>query len=206
MHVGTDEERAEPHRETPMTIPSPTAPSRDDVVVLPTGRPPLLLLEEIAPVALDRETGAPDTTAGRRRERALLVLASGVLILPGQRARVSAWGPAVAFQIEHVVIGGRPADWLVHDLVVDGRSQFGERRRPAQIPGEVFSPPASTRPTAPSDVALALAGAGAGSRSAVPFDAARPGVCLAVVVSYVGDDDGAPLVCVLDGSIVEKTT
>ena len=178
-----------------MPLQSPTAPSHGDTVVLPTGRPPLLLLRDVAPDA-DGERG-----------RALLVLASGVLILPGQRARVSARGPDVAFRIDHVAIGGRPADWLVHDLVIGDRSQFGERRHPAQIPGEVFSPAAASTAASDLDVALALAGPSADA----PFDTAQPGAHLAVVVSYVGDDDGAPLVCVLDGTIlddatVEKTT
>ena len=72
----------------------------------------------------------------RFANRMLLPMSSGVAILPGTTAQVTARPQGIAFRPERVIIGNVPADWVVNDIKVGNESQLAQS---GDLPGEMFS-------------------------------------------------------------------
>jgi hypothetical protein len=72
----------------------------------------------------------------RFANRMLLPMSSGVAILPGTTAQVTARPQGIAFQPQRVIIGNNPQDWVVNDIKVGNESQLAQS---GDLPGEMFS-------------------------------------------------------------------
>ncbi len=67
----------------------------------------------------------------------------GQLVKPGERWQITARPQVSAIKIDHIEISTNPDAWLVHDIIVGNRSQFGaplsRRARDLPISGSEFS-------------------------------------------------------------------
>jgi hypothetical protein len=100
-------------------------------------------------------------------------MSSGTNILPGQSVRVVGRPKHGAFRPNRLIIDGTPADWIVNDIQIGGRSQL---RGGGDVPGEVFS--------------------NAVADSFVSFDACQADEDFVVSVTFVGSSEsGAPFIC-----------
>ncbi len=108
--------------------------------------------------------------------RLILPMTSGVKILPGTSAKITAQ-PQDDFRIDGLFIEDA-ADWVVSDLLVDGQSQFVQV---GDVPGSMFSGQAQ----------------GCGMRLAV----APAGSNVSVVVTYVGFRDSREFRCLALGTL-----
>ena len=108
-------------------------------------------------------------------DRHTLPISSGVPILPGQSAQITARAQISEFHCKRFVISnvgtpGGAADWVVNDLKIGNRSQFSQAD---DVPGAMFAANAI-------DVYMS-------------FETARVAMDIAVIVTYVGPvESGAP--------------
>lgn len=102
-------------------------------------------------IALLEQPSAKFTELGEKRT--LLPLSAGVRILPGQQCQINAWAnkgdPKCrirSFHPDSLIFGTNnvpgPENWIVNDLVMDGRSQLSPHR---DLPGLFFNAPGSMR-------------------------------------------------------------
>ena len=116
-------------------------------------------------------------------DRQMLPISSGVPILPGQSAQITARAHTSAFRCERFVISnagtpGGAADWIVNDIKIGNRSQFAQS---GDVPGNLFATTAID--------------------SFVSFETAVVTMDVVVIVTYVGTvESGAPFFASMIGS------
>ena len=108
------------------------------------------------------------------RTREVIPISSGMNILPGQTARITARPQRRAFMPERFFIastgGSTAADWVVENLLIDNRSQFAQD---GGLPGDVFA-------TATFD-------------AFVSFDTVQVAMDIMVDITYIGaNPNGVP--------------
>lgn len=122
--------------------------------------------------------------------RILASMSSGVNILPNMSAKITSQTND-AFRLERVIIGGTPANWVVDDILINGRSQLS---RP--VTGESFSSSSLEQFEASSDRFWKSKDCPEVLGLAQDF---------VMKVRYVGDDPmGAPFVCAVLGHGVDE--
>ncbi len=124
---------------------------------------------------------------------AILPMSTGIHILPDTSAQITARcqspnrlrrgiGPHQGFMAGRIVLDNS-ADWSINDIKIGRASQFVQS---GDVPGLAFSPKTPG--------------------NAVFFDAARPGIDVAIVTTHVGPrEGGAAFYCGILGSVVNLT-
>jgi hypothetical protein len=120
--------------------------------------------------------------------REVLPISTGVNVLPGQTARITARPQRTAFVPQRLFIaatgGATAADWVVDNLFIGGRSQFAQD---GQIPGDMFATTAID--------------------SFVAFEPVQVAMDIVVDVTYIGaNPDGAPFFGSLVGRAMTSST
>ncbi len=67
---------------------------------------------------------SPTSVADPDRDRVLVPMSSGVNIIPGMSAEIVSHPNRAPFQLERIIIGGTPVNWVVDDILINGRSQL----------------------------------------------------------------------------------
>jgi hypothetical protein len=115
-------------------------------------------------------------------DRYVLPLSSGVPILPGQSAQITARVQTSEFRCQRVMISnagtpGGVADWVVNDLRIGNRSQFSQS---GDVPGDMFATNAID--------------------AFVSFETVRVEMDVVVIVTYVGPvEAGVPFFAAMIG-------
>jgi hypothetical protein len=130
-------------------------------VILALGLGTLLVVFVALIARQRRSSGIPPSS------RLILPMSTGVKVLSGMSAKISAHPQNFSFRIDGLVIEDAE-NWVVNDLIVDGESQFVQ---PGDVPGDMFSE----------------AGQGCGIR----LDVAPVGADVAIVVTHVGEGSRA---------------
>ena len=126
------------------------------------------------PVPLGGGAGFPprnalvDAPGPERAGREILPMSTGVAILTGQSAQITARPQRVAFRPERVFISasgtaGGAADWIINDIKIGNRSQFSQS---GDVPGDMFANNAID--------------------SFISFETAQTAMDVVLVVTYVG--------------------
>jgi len=110
--------------------------------------------------------------------RMILPMSSGVNILPGTSAQITARPQKIAYRPERIIIGGTPGNWTVNDVKCGNVSQFAQS---GDIPGETFA--ATT------------------IDSFVSFDTVQTAMDFVILVTNIGtSESGEPFICSVLGT------